>query len=126
MSILPSPQRVQGPMLRSPPPLAVIAVSAALALALPAAAQEIQLSGPLAGACIARLDRYAVPASVEWAYWLSAGTATRAASLSAGVGTELTTGVLEYLGFPAPRSPIRHGRRGRTAPSSAWARGRRP
>jgi hypothetical protein len=82
-------------------------------------AQELYLPGPLRGACIARLDGYCVPASLEWMYWVTGGVVTglpgsgaeRAAAF-AGVGFEVTHGVLRYHGFLAPdlgRSALSYG-----------------
>lgn len=73
-----------------------------------ARAEEIQLDGPLAGACIARLDHYCVPAVLEWTSWVSAGATDLRQGLQGriepfvGVGAEVTRGVLTYGGFPAP------------------------
>lgn len=78
--------------------------------AAPCGAQEIELIGPIQGACIARLDRYSVPARLEWSSWLSGGLTldmprhNGVRSLPAvGLGAELTLGVLEYPGFPAAK-----------------------
>ena len=72
-------------------------------------AQEISLTGPLKGACIARRDRYSVPSPLEWDYWVGSGIvvdvardhATRSTSFLAA-GGEITTGIAQYAGFPAP------------------------
>ncbi|MBX3230576.1 MAG: hypothetical protein KIT84_00050 [Labilithrix sp.] len=71
-----------------------------LAVSAPANAQEIELSGPL-HACVASLNRYCQPATLEWAPWVSGaiGFGDRTL-LGAGVGLELTAGVLEWSAFP--------------------------
>jgi hypothetical protein len=82
---------------------------AIVAAASPCAAQEISLSGPLAGACPAVLARYWVPARVEWGTWVTSGVTglvsagTASASAFVGAGVEATAGVVDYRGFPAPR-----------------------
>jgi hypothetical protein len=71
-----------------------------------ATAQEIHITGPLHGACILILKRFATPAIAEWAYWVSTGAsfthvpARRSWSPTAGVGAELTFEVARYRGFP--------------------------
>ena len=70
-----------------------------------AQAQEVRLTGPLTRNCILLLLREATPARWEWAYFNSLG-ALRSnvkgwGGGAAGIGSELTTGVLTYRGFPA-------------------------
>jgi len=72
----------------------------------PAKAQEIQVNGPLAGACDLSLVPYSVPAPLETTYWISGGVAAELdarASASIGGGAEITTGLSEFVG-PAPVS----------------------
>jgi len=89
-----------------------------------ASAQEIQLTGPLSGACPAVAWWMQVPATWEWAFWVSGGVAVQGrgdeiVTFPAGfVGAELTTGVSQWDGFPAPGLP--EDRRAR--PTEAWRR----
>jgi hypothetical protein len=80
-------------------------VAGALLLAtLPAAAEEVQLTGPLKNAYSLALFREATPARWEWAYWNSLGalrSSTPAWGASGGIGAELTFGALTYPGFPS-------------------------
>jgi hypothetical protein len=80
-----------------------VAFAVSSSAAAPAAAQEILLTGPLA---LPR-PRYwagAVPAELEWTYWVAGGAARETGgTLSAlgGLGGELTVEVLRYHGFPS-------------------------
>lgn len=80
-----------------------IVAGAWLGLASPAGAQEIELQGPIRGACTAALVRYCVPATLEWAPWVSGGIAFgvgERALPGVGVGLELTAGILDWAGPP--------------------------
>jgi hypothetical protein len=88
----------------------LIASAAALTVltaAASAASEEIEITGPISGACRLTLERYVVPASAEWSYWIASGVGDlrqdRAERVLPyiGVGGEITTGVLEYSGFPS-------------------------
>jgi len=81
---------------------ATLVLLAGLLVPTEGGAQEIHLTGPLAGACILRLDRYAVPAQLEWAFWTGGGVAIdEGVQPMASAGAEATTGLVEYEGFPA-------------------------
>jgi hypothetical protein len=89
--------------------VAAALVLTVIGVATPSAAQEIVLTGPLAGACPAILKRYHVPAKLEASEWIGTGVSdgrqAGADHVSAffRAGAELTAGVLSYPGFPAPR-----------------------
>ena len=84
-----------------------------------AQAQDIRLMGPgpLERTCILLLLREATPARWEWAYWNSLGglrsNVQGWSGSAAGIGSEVTTGVLSYRGFPAgpyaSRAEVRAG-----------------
>ncbi len=78
-----------------------------VACARSAHAQEIDLRGPLSGACIAVLYHRAQPAKLDLATWTSAGVVARErgagtpADAQLAVGAELTTELARYRGFPS-------------------------
>jgi hypothetical protein len=85
---------------------ACIGFAVALCFASPAGAQEIVLQNPLA----APPPTYwvgAVPAELEWTYWVSGGIVTGlgdspdAVGAVGAIGFELTSELLRYHGFPS-------------------------
>jgi hypothetical protein len=66
--------------------------------------QEIQVTGPLAGACPAIAVRYVTPARAQWSYWLSGGVAATHVPAGAltraegGVGADITGRALDWKG----------------------------
>lgn len=80
--------------------LMAMAACATLVSSAPVAAQEVRITGPISGACVAVLARYCMPARVEWAYWISGGILTDIGPRGVervlprvGLGAEMTMGV---------------------------------
>ena len=73
----------------------------------PARGQEIVLTGPLAGSCIATVRKDATPANWEWTYYdavaVRLGDPAERSDVTplVGLGGELTAGFLTYSGFPS-------------------------
>jgi hypothetical protein len=90
------------------PVLITLAFLSALALPRPAAAQEIQISGPLQD-CILLLVHDTVPAAAETSWWLTGGGGVRLADGGSdglgilGAGAEVTVGLTTF------GSPRRYG-----------------
>lgn len=68
--------------------------------------REIELTRPLLAAPALTWYLDTIPATWEWAYWISSGisrTTSKTWGATAGLGFELTVGVATYRGFPAGR-----------------------
>jgi hypothetical protein len=104
-----------------------MAACATLSISAPVAAQEVRITGPLTGACVAVLARYFAPARVEWAYWISGGILTDVGPRGVermlplvGLGAEMTTGV--WSPSLDPKSCTKEWRQNRPElPLGAWA-----
>jgi hypothetical protein len=90
------PSAVLASIVKSRSLLAVMLGSLALAAPRPAAAQDV--AGPGVPGCIALLVRDAVPANLEWSYWLAGGGGSGKGGGQGlvGVGTEATTGLATF------------------------------
>jgi hypothetical protein len=58
---------------------------------------------PITDACPLGLLHEATPALAEWAYWVNSGASLQGErwTVTAGVGSEVTAGLVKYSGFPA-------------------------
>jgi hypothetical protein len=89
--------------------IAAVAAGAVTAVATAAGAQEIQITGPIR---VCMEADFSVPTRFEWSYWVAGGGLVDAAPRVsgagyAGVGAEITTTVVNYVGFPARCLPPR-------------------
>jgi hypothetical protein len=91
----------------------LLAAAASLAASTARAEQKSIELGPVVKACPAVLLTDATPASWEWSYWAAGGAVRKHAASSgagAGIGAELTAGLLTYPGFPSGDYGRRLGR----------------